>query len=261
MYLSQLLVNIGSDPDKPRPGLEWIKQTYRVHQRIWMAFPDDKSREEDPFFLGEWSPDAKPKPKRSEAGFLYRIEPDHPTRILVQSVLKPDWEYAFQNARHLIAAPPLVREFEPVFQSGQSYRVRLAMLMVRRRAGRRLGVGTEATPQAGSEMPIRCFLPLESTGGQPKPDPNFTAWRDRLAIAAESHGFTVMDVGQKAHVQPINNLRMKTNGRAVGPPFSAALFDGVLTCTHPDLLRNAVINGIGRGKAFGMGLLSLAVVR
>jgi CRISPR system Cascade subunit CasE len=43
--------------------------------------------------------------------------------------------------------------------------------------------------------------------------------------------------------------------------FNAALFDGVLTCTSADRLKTAVINGVGRGKAFGMGLLSLAALK
>jgi CRISPR system Cascade subunit CasE len=42
-------------------------------------------------------------------------------------------------------------------------------------------------------------------------------------------------------------------------PFNAAMFEGMLACTDADKLRSAVISGIGRGKAFGMGLLSLAV--
>ncbi|MBO3724630.1 type I-E CRISPR-associated protein Cas6/Cse3/CasE [Actinomyces bowdenii] len=37
-----------------------------------------------------------------------------------------------------------------------------------------------------------------------------------------------------------------------------AQFDGVLRVTNPDLLRSALINGIGRGKAYGCGLLTLA---
>jgi CRISPR system Cascade subunit CasE len=41
--------------------------------------------------------------------------------------------------------------------------------------------------------------------------------------------------------------------------FNAAAFDGMLKCVDAERLRSAVINGVGRGKAFGMGLLSLAV--
>lgn len=45
-----------------------------------------------------------------------------------------------------------------------------------------------------------------------------------------------------------------------GPMVSilAVTFEGVLTVTDPDLLRRALTEGIGRGKAYGMGLLTLA---
>ena len=220
MYLSQLLVNMGGDPDKPRPGLAWIKQTYRVHQRIWMAFPDDVRRAEDPFFLGQWTSEATAQPQRSKGGFLFRIEPDHPTRILVQSLLKPDWAYAFQNAPYLLAEPPKVREFAPEIAVGQRYRFRLVMLMVRRRSKKH----RQADPKAPLEVPIRCD------------DAAFTAWRDRLWDASTAHGFEVNDV----IVQPNRRLRMKDGAAS----FNAAAFDGLLTCTDAERLRSAVVNSL-----------------
>ena len=40
-----------------------------------------------------------------------------------------------------------------------------------------------------------------------------------------------------------------------------ATFEGVLTITDPDLLRKALIEGIGRAKAYGCGLLTLIPVQ
>ena len=37
-------------------------------------------------------------------------------------------------------------------------------------------------------------------------------------------------------------------------------FEGVLDVTHPAALREAIVAGVGPGKAFGCGLLSLAPV-
>lgn len=241
MFLSQLLVNMGDDSDKPRPGMAWIKQTYRVHQRIWMAFPDDQRVNADPFFLGEWSSGGA-KPKRSDAGFLFRIEPDRPARILVQSKHKPNWDYAFQNAPYLLREPPAEREFDPDYRAGQRFRFRLVMLMVKRRSKRR----RQEDPHAPLESPIRCLV-------EGKPDPEFSAWQDRLREAAGVHGFEVNDL----RVQPNRSLRMKDKPSS----YNAALFDGVVTCTDADRLKVAVINGVGRGKAFGMGLLSLAALK
>lgn len=258
MFLSQLLVNPGDHPDKPRPGLDWMKQTYRVHQRIWMAFPDTHRMKEDPFFLGTWSSDSLAKPKRQEGGFLFRIEPEPPLRILVQSTERPRWEYAFQNAPYLLAGEPQVREYEPTFTAGQTFRFRLVAQMVTRRT---IPTGKLQDGQkARSEHPIRCLLPADGDGCR-KPDPEFTAWRERLGGWAERHGFTVGHYSKQLRVQPIANLTMKPAGQQRHKQFNAAMFEGLLTCVDPERLHTAVLNGIGRGKAFGMGLLSLAVVR
>lgn len=39
-----------------------------------------------------------------------------------------------------------------------------------------------------------------------------------------------------------------------------ATYDGVLECLNTELLESALLQGIGRGKAFGLGLLSLAPI-
>ena len=92
-----------------------------------MAFPDAEHLERDPYFLGAW--DAKsienPKPARAESGFLFRIERDGVPRILVQSVQRPDWGYAFQNASALLEGKPIIREFEPNPEQGRRFRFRL----------------------------------------------------------------------------------------------------------------------------------------
>jgi CRISPR system Cascade subunit CasE len=39
-----------------------------------------------------------------------------------------------------------------------------------------------------------------------------------------------------------------------------ATYDGILTVTDPALLRRALCHGVGRAKAYGCGLLTLAPV-
>ena len=51
MYHSVLLVNVGADPNRLRPGRLWVRNLYRIHQRLCMAFPDDPRRRHDPAFL------------------------------------------------------------------------------------------------------------------------------------------------------------------------------------------------------------------
>jgi hypothetical protein len=53
MYLSHLMIEVGSDPDRPRPGRLWLRNMYHVHQRLCMAFlpPVSKKNKDDPEFL------------------------------------------------------------------------------------------------------------------------------------------------------------------------------------------------------------------
>ena len=41
----------------------------------------------------------------------------------------------------------------------------------------------------------------------------------------------------------------------------AVTYEGLLTVTDADAFRKALVNGIGREKAYGMGLLTVAGVR
>lgn len=47
-------------------------------------------------------------------------------------------------------------------------------------------------------------------------------------------------------------------GEAIRVTHAATLFEGTATVRDPDALRNALLHGIGRGKSYGCGLLSLA---
>ena len=130
MYLSCLLINVGSNPDQQDwRNRNWLRNIYRVHQRLAMAFPADPSRKGAALSLKPFSPDDFPDQKpadeimdrradvneeRSEKeGFLYRIDYGVPMRksdpdtgalveggpsrpvILVQSAKEPNWDYAF----------------------------------------------------------------------------------------------------------------------------------------------------------------------
>src|SRR3990170_2178685 len=111
MYLSCLLIDLGGNPDRPRPGRLWLRNLYHVHQRLCMAFPSASRTSDDPDYLKPFKPEDFGReqvhvPRGSDAGFLFRIDPRSGGRvvILVQSAVKPDWDYAFRNAAHLLAA-------------------------------------------------------------------------------------------------------------------------------------------------------------
>lgn len=284
MFLSLLHVNVGDDPNRPRPGRLWLRDVYRIHQRLWMAFPTEKRRTEDPYFLGPWDgpPVPEPKPKRCEVGFLFRIERDGRPRILVQSVQRPNWEYAFQNAPYLLHAEQThqVREFDPSLQCDQAYRFRLLANVVTRKS--------LADPQ-GRTRPNRPDLvrkrrPEFSVRPHPLPDTlptdpsernrmlfaRWDPWREWLHRIGAKRGFRIKDEpGSPLHMEPTSivvrnpgkNGGLSNRKNPMNRIFNAGLFEGVLVCTDAQQLANAIVSGIGPAKAFGFGLLSLAPVR
>jgi CRISPR system Cascade subunit CasE len=267
MYLSLLHVDV-----RNRPAQDWLRNIYRIHQRLWMAFPDERRLSEDPFFLNPWSGSdiPEPKPSRQSAGFLFRIERDGPPRILVQSVERPAWDYAFQNAPHLLGTAPQVRQFDPVPRCGELYRFRLLANIVKNRSVPRAD-GSTRTTKAGLTITKRTRKPspvrltaLSEVASDDNQERNvlqkarFEPWRTWLASMA--HGFAVFDDEE-------NPLRMQEVYTVVRNPkwqnprrFNAGMFDGVITCTDAQQLADTIHNGIGPAKAFGFGLLSIAQV-
>jgi hypothetical protein len=116
MYLSCLLVNVGDNPDRPRPGRIWLRNRYHVHQRLAMAFPCDGRIKTASDYVKPYNPAEFPfqtpaddvmngkadihEERTDGRGFLYRVDQRvgpgaSATMILVQSAKPPDWNYAF----------------------------------------------------------------------------------------------------------------------------------------------------------------------
>ncbi len=230
MFLSAMRVDVG----RGRPGRQWLRNLYRVHQRLWMGFADEARKIEDPFFLDVWSgPDAAaPGSGRRAGGFLFRIEEDGPARILVQSVARPDWDWAFQNAPGLLAEPPRVREFRPEFAAGRRLRFRLRANPVKRlrQEGRRVAVG-------GNDADLRAWLERKAARGG-------------FALAGETG----------ALIRDVTWTETRKSRDAAPIRFLSVLFEGVLEVERPEPFARTIAAGIGPAKAFGCGLLSVAGV-
>ena len=270
MYLSHLLIDVGTKPDRPRPGRLWLRNVQRVHQRLCMAFPSAERKSRDPQFLRPYHPEGFDRqvhvPRGQDAGFLFRVDPfplgralphREPERaaavahgravILVQSAVEPDWDYAFHNALHLLAAPPEARAVECAWAAGDVCHFRLRANPTRKRR-----VGTE---MAKIEHGVRVGLYTEDEQ---------LAW---LARKGEEGGFRLVS----CHVVPEGKVygtkmepKTPDGGREECREHKmqhfAVRFDGVLQVTDPEALLETVRCGIGPAKAFGFGLLSLARV-
>lgn len=271
MFLSLLHV----DARYGRPGREWLRNLYRVHQRLWMAFPDSRRKEEDPFFLGAWNgPNVpKPKPPRRECGFLFRIEHDGPARILVQSQGRPDWDWAFQNAPGLLAEEPQLKEIDPSPRVGQQYRFRLLANVVKTKTVENL-TKEKRTTKTGKvidhrrrterrihPLPLPEPLPQEEAAREEVLRNRWDPWRLWLQAQGAKGGFGVIDTRESPLFMQAVHMAVGWPGNKKTQSYNAGLFEGRLACTDEASLRQAIINGVGRAKAFGCGLLSVAPVK
>ncbi len=237
MFLSLLRTDVGNDPD--RPGRLWLRNPYHVHQRLCMAFPSASRKSDDPDFLKPFKPqdfgqEQVHVARRTDAGFLFRIDPQPAGRvvILVQSAVKPDWDYAFHNAGYLLAGPCQIKEFDPrrVCRTGATWRFRL-----------------RANPTVKREEKRHALLSQQEQ----------TAWLRRKADAG---GFEVVSVTASREG---SRAARKTDYNAPEPKehrisLVAVRFDGVLKVTDDEAFLRPLCCGIGSAKGLGFGLLSLA---
>lgn len=81
-----------------------------------------------------------------------------------------------------------------------------------------------------------------------------------LRRQSEKHGFSLAE-GEWL-VTETKWFKFKRNKEQKGSvQMLSVLFEGVLTVTDADAFRNALVSGIGREKAYGMGLLTIAGVK
>jgi CRISPR system Cascade subunit CasE len=207
-----------------------------------MAFPSSSRKARDAEFLKPFSPDEFGNGqvhvnRNHDSGFLFRIDPlpNGRAMVIVQSAIEPDWGYAFHNATYLLAMAPQVQAFEPRFLKGQRLLFRLAANPTRRLSRHSLDA-KEAS--IGKRVPV--------------PAASLVDW---LVRQAEKGGFRVE---QDATTFQTGYAYVNKNGS--GQRLRSVLFNGLLEVTDADIFRQTVIRGIGSGKAFGFGLLSVTPV-
>lgn len=93
-------------------------------------------------------------------------------------------------------------------------------------------------------------MPESARPGTPEPKTQ-TGW---LMRQAQAHGFSVRE--DEFGVKKIQWYAFgKENGAQV--KLLGVTYEGILTVTDADSFREALVSGIGRGKAYGMGLLTV----
>ena len=174
-------------------------------------------------------------PARAHFGVLFRLEMNGAPTLLVQSVVAPDWGRLPDGALHDAETRPLALDGLAV---GDRLRFRLIANPIR--AVSRPLPGGGFRKHSGRE-------PITTEEGR-------TAWIERvMAPAGVVSGVAISN--------PIG-ARMVTHGRDDSRRrFDAVAFEGVIEVSDPDNLRRLLRDGIGKGRAFGLGLLSVARMR
>lgn len=272
MYLTILLVDTGTNPDRPRPGRQWLRNRYRVHQRLSMAFPDERILELDPFYLDSFKPENFTKER-----FLYRIDAlPQATVIVVQSILEPNWDFAFKNAEHFLGAVPIVKKYNPVFVKGNQYSFKVLVNMakkVKRVDPSGVVIRTKRFDDHGNE--------IIDKGNNSKRVPlvwdkipdseliaNIQDWFIQK-VKVKDAGFSI-DAFNLVQMSKLSARKPKLGFEQLASPekflqhnmlFHTALIEGSLIVESPEKVLQTVQSGIGSGKAFGLGMLSIHEVK
>jgi CRISPR system Cascade subunit CasE len=278
MYFeSWLKIDADGHPARPRPARELFRNAYVLHQRIASAFGRDPRRDlavEERVPRGEnpsWS--------------LYRVMAA--TRsVLVRSGQRPDWPRAFRkhSDRDLwlhLAEPPDVQEVASAYSSGQTLRFSLrANPTVKKK--RTPGEGQKRSDYRVPLCYPRCALAFldrhtrETTDEERRVvaevgadghdlrravvDRALRCW---LSLKGEAGGFRVeaslpIQEGERRLWRPAQRTK---GGREPDMTYRSVLYEGLLQVTDAEAFGRTLCSGIGPGKAFGFGLLSVAPYR
>lgn len=224
-----------------RETWKWADDANLLHGAIWKLFPGVK---EQPGGL-------------AAIGLLHRLEVDRDRgRVLlyVQADRAPAWENWPQAT---YGEPPESRSTE-AFHAGIAVGDRLRFRLRGSPVARRTVAAEEAAPPADNWMPPATEAPTPGSGK--------LRIRERSLHGADAVAWLVRQGAGDARLAG-HGFRVSRDvlarELAIGAPsrrvrFHAVTFDGVLEVTDLERFRGALARGVGRGKAFGMGLLTVA---
>ena len=246
LYLSRLALNpLRRDVQRD------LADCHDLHRRLLLAFPDQ--------------PDITSA--RDHFGVLYRVEQMRDgVVVLVQSSHNPDWARLPQG--YLLATPATksLTALYATLQPGMELAFRLHANPTRRISDRNQ---TQAAQWRGKRVNLTH-------------EPDQIDWLHRKGAAS---GFTLLTVRARPAGLPVSQLLPHSSDAAANAPsdvtdararpgalvtgrrastgsltFGSVTFDGRLRVTDPDLFLAALQQGLGSGKAYGFGLLSIAPV-
>lgn len=227
------------------PALKLAADPYELHRKLLDTLPCGP----------------RPKPATGNqlktADLLFRVDAtDAGPVVLVQTSVEPDWD-ALELAPRALRCPPETKAYAPKCAPGQRLAFRLVCQPAVRKSGQ-FGVKPNGKRMLGPRQACR-------------DDEQRLDWLRRKAnacgFAIETVGLSLVEWRNTKPLQAKGGAPIETHEearrRAFGPGSPQRLggvrFDGVLLVTDLDRFTKAVAAGIGSFKAFGFGLLSLAL--
>ncbi|MDX2272807.1 MAG: type I-E CRISPR-associated protein Cas6/Cse3/CasE [Cyanobacteriota bacterium] len=222
MYLSKI------DLDLTKSGVRKdLGNHHQLHQKVMMGFPDQRE-----------STDLTPQENnecRKNWQILFRLEG---ATLLVQSGVKPNW------SRLPTGYTPdgEIRELDfQTIQSGQRLKFRLVANPVQQRTHKR-------TDEDGN--------PILKADGSGKPQQK--TWRRLITKENDQIQWLVNHLKGAKLEECYITAPSKINRDHQSSIIRTVQFDGVLQVVNPSEFLDVLTNGIGRGRSYGCGLLSIA---
>ncbi len=228
MYLSRLILN-----PRSREVRRDLGDAQALHKTVMRALPPA---------------DGRPHSARAVHGVLFRAEVDGRAGrvvLLVQSRIPPDWSvlvsgYLLEGVGENPATKDIAQAWAAI-RDGLTLRFRLRVNPTRK-------IETKSGPDGVRRNGRR--VPLGD-------DASRLTWLERKSVeagfrlAAAAPGVPDVRVVKEAKLA---GWRQSTMSRLT---FAPVLFDGRLIVTNADRFREGLEQGIGPGKAYGFGLLSI----
>ena len=237
LYLSRLTLN-----PRDRAVQRDLADCRDLHRTVLRAFPNLRETPDtgEDNALGDGA--------RSRFSLLYRLDesPSGLPVLLVQSGAYPDWGTLREHSTRYLLKEADIKDVAVSYSAltaGQ-------MLTFKLHANPTKKVDPRQDKDPARRNGRRVVLVKEE---------EHLAW---IVRKGEQSGFDLMRRGDGSPTVQVSPVQRVVGH---GPPntrtFGAVTFEGVLRVTDANLLRAALIVGIGSGKAYGFGLLSLAPVR
>lgn len=196
-----------------------LADPYEMHRTVMRAFPEADSGS-----------------ARERFQVLYRLEVSRSSAaLLVQSNAEPDWK-RLPSGVVLDSRVKAIDKLLAACDEGRRLRFRLVANPIKNIGASKGDAGrSRRVPLVGEEAQID--------------------WLDRRAALS---GFRLVDAAGAIQVQKQPDVVARPQRRREAIRIVPVRFDGRLEITDAEKFQSVTRSGIGRGKAFGCGLLSLA---